>query len=599
MKAPEITLDDIRARVRARFERLHAHLLRELDSRRESVAYSGGGDDETALPPERTLAFNVATYPWWVFPNQDGDRGPVTIGEAFDLVKAESEALIERTATDIDAAVLRHIPAPLRLAVLAPERNLVGRWPWPREAEAVPLGPAINPRPFDPGVMLSLLSALSPTLPPGESLPGAWPATVAPADIAFWLGGDMTDMELWSELLSPTLGHVSSWNAAAVLYAVLQAVERDQRRPAVAIDAGKVHADLLEGWRDLPKDTRKDMIREPHSGRIELLAPGKCVQLALDLGPSTLSEAMTLALRDLRSWGGLRNWAALQRLFSVEGGRQGMVRWTLDGHLEALGYSPQERTRAPVRSKIAREVEAFAHLELAAYDQHGKLRERRPLVMVGSRFERLRGSEWRLDGMELQINPLLYRGVREEGGELGSNWHPAPVELARMDHVRHPYAYSLGLILPIRWRLALAEGRDHLHYTGESVLRLAGIKYSRHDPGKAWGALERDLEELHRIGHVGRWEWVDAPRTLAGMLDLYPATWMMDRTLRGVRPVELPPGPPVLTGDELKAWRKARGLTQARAAEVLGVRKITILRAEKRPEGQLSPYLADRLKATQ
>jgi hypothetical protein len=338
---------------------------------------------------------------------------------------------------------------------------------------------------------------------------------------------------------------------------------------------------------------------EHRSGRIELLAPGRSVQLALDLGPDyTLSEATLLGLRDLRSWSGLRSWAALQRLFSVEGGRQGWVRWTLDGHLEALGYSPQERTRRPVRVKMAREVEALTRLELAAYDQHGKLRERRPLVIVGTKFDRLHGSEWELDGMELQINPLLYRGVREEGGELGSNWHPAPVELARIDHVHHPYAYSLGLILPIRWRITWAkEGQDHLHYTGESVLRLAGISFSRHDPGKAWKALERDLEELRRIGHVGRWEWVTGARTLAGVMDLYPAEWMLDRTLRGVRPVEIPPGPSVLTGAELKAWRKAHGLTQAKAAERLGVVARTILRAEKAPEDALSSQLADRLRA--
>ena len=71
--------------------------------------------------------------------------------------------------------------------------------------------------------------------------------------------------------------------------------------------------------------------------------------------------------------------------------------------------------------------------------------------------------------MQLTINPLLYAGVREPGehGRLGRNWHPAPVELAQVDDVRHPHTIALGLLLPIRWRLALEEGKDHITLTGE------------------------------------------------------------------------------------------------------------------------------------
>jgi DNA-binding XRE family transcriptional regulator len=387
----------------------------------------------------------------------------------------------------------------------------------------------------------------------------------------------------------------------AVLYATLQAVERDRQRPAVAIDAGRVHHDLLMGWRDLPKDTRTPHLATTINNRIELLAPGRSAQLTLDLDPEsgTMGEALIRALRDTRGWKGLRHWAALQKLLSVDGGRAGWVRWTLDGHLSALGTRVKNRTKATLRADIARQVEAFTRLELAAYAADGTLRERRPLLLVGAKYDRLHGSEWKLDGMQLTINPLLYSGVREAGGRLGRNWHPAPVELASVDDKHHPYTLALGLILPIRWRLALEEGKDHITLKGHNALALAGVPYRARKPGVAWKALERDLTELHRIGGLGRWAWdaADTPHTLEGRLHLWPAPWMLDRTFHDVKPIERQLGPAVLTGAELKTWRKRRGLTQGKAAETLHVNPRTIMRAEKHPAEPLSTALTAKLRA--
>jgi hypothetical protein len=50
--------------------------------------------------------------------------------------------------------------------------------------------------------------------------------------------------------------------------------------------------------------------------------------------------------------------------------------------------------------------------------------------------------------MELVIHPVLYEGVRKASGEIGRLWAPAPMELARIDHIRQPHALALGLILP-------------------------------------------------------------------------------------------------------------------------------------------------------
>lgn len=526
----------------------------------------------------------------------------LTVAEGLALVDAGAEKLVAETSAEI-VELINECPAPAKIhhkAILARE-GLVNRWPWPRHGHR-------------PGAVLCALEALSLSLPPNETLPGTWPGEVAPLDVAQWIAPvvkkhnqapedpeELEESQLVLEMAQASHSQFVSetrWvSCVAVIFAALQDVERGQKRQAVAIDAGQYHHEFLVSWRDLPKDG-KEREYPTNAEKIELFAPGKSVQLLLDLGAYTISEAMITALRQHRKWEGLRHWAAIQRLLSVEGGRAGWVRWTLNDHLNALGVSPKERTRAAVRANAARQVEAFTKLELAAYDKNGTLRERRPLLIVGAKYDRLHGSEWELDGMELQINPLLYSGVREENGKLGSNWHPAPTELARVDHVRHPYALFLGLVLPIRWRLALQDGKDHVTLSGENALRLAGIKYQKHDPKKAWEALERDLVELSRIGGLGRWEWdaADTPRSIKGRLHLWPAPWILDRTHHEVRPLELPPGPSVLTGAELKAWRKGRKLTQAQAAERLGVHRTTIARAEIAAVESLPPALADKLR---
>ena len=57
--------------------------------------------------------------------------------------------------------------------------------------------------------------------------------------------------------------------------------------------------------------------------------------------------------------------------------------------------------------------------------------------------------------------------------------------------------------------------------------------------------------------------------------------------LDGLLPPDAPPGPSLLTGGELAAWRKHKGWTQEDAASALGVSRYTIMRAEASPESPL------------
>lgn len=588
---------------------LRARLDRELSELRRFL-----GDSPERLQVLQEPSIELTDPQIW----PEGGPLPQTVGEALSAVERAPEVLATATALELETCARMVIKPGLLGAVLSRPRVAEG-WPWPEwwlclerriRAGASP-SPDSWPRAQD--------------LPEGTALEGfnQWAQERLeqfiqglPQPLSQAVRGTMGEIEkelntdhapLFQRELTKALfnseagsGMVRILVGLTLLYETEAEVSQDLRRPAVAIDAGRHHHELVTRWRDLPKDVRRPHELSVRDGRLELLVPGQAIQLTLPLDCDDLSETMVHAIREWRGPMGLRHWAAIQRLLSIEGGRQGWVRWTLEGHLQALGYSAQWCTQLETRARVAAEVELLSRAELAVLDKHGQIRERRPLLHVGTKFDRLEGSQWTLDGMELRINPWLYRGVRDEAsGKLGSNWYPAPPELAQIDHQRYQYAIALGLVLPIRFRWAWAEeGKDHLVLTGKNLLSAAGIPYDPRRPGRAWEMLERNLEELRRIQGLGRWEWdAGAQNTLSGLCRLYPADWQLDRTLHGLKPLELPPGPSVLTGDELKAWRKARSWTQAEAARQLGVSQYTISIAEAKKAGTISDNLALKVRA--
>jgi DNA-binding transcriptional regulator YiaG len=443
-----------------------------------------------------------------------------------------------------------------------------------------------------------------------------WPPDVAPKDVSDWLSAHAPDAAAAAQIRTGIAAMVEAWaklatddtvGARAVVlgagdgaelaqacalaaraFRAYRAMQADLRRPALAVDASVTHHDLVCGYRDLPKD-RKPRKARVLDGRIEILAPGgSSVQLLFPLETgSGLHQATIETLRQWRGWEGVRHWAALQRLFSVEGGRSGSVRWKLETHLDALGYAERARRDPAVRRRIAAEVELLTKLELAVYAPDGRLRARQPLLAVGTKYDALQGSEWALEGMELRVNEWLYSGVRDpKTGKLGSDWYPAPIDLAQIDHARFPYAIVLGLILPIRWRWDLGT-RDCCTLKGASLLALAGIQRSRHNPHRAWNTLRCNLDELMRRGGLERYEWSEEAWSLEASCRLYPPQWARDRTMHRLIPSELPAPPPIMTGTELRKWRDKKGWSQTETAKSLGVSERTIRLAESKPDNPL------------
>lgn len=550
-----------------------------------------------------------------------GTGGSATSQRRQEMVAREVDTFVAVSTRELGFCAGQFVQRKLAHGVFGRTELVIDRWPRPSRTHSD--GTAALHE------LVSLAKALPSSEPPAPArhrhaeagLTGVlsdWPPEAAPLEVARWARDRLNSLlpAAGDEFVDAVEGGLlpADWtveadgaplripaSGLAVLYLAEQDVRAGLKRPSMAIDASKAHHAMVGGMRDWPKDGERHRggtlkTRTVRDGdaieRVELLTAGSTIQLQLPMPEiEGVQDTAVEALRRLRGAKGLRHWAALQRLFSVEGGRTGRLRWFLDEHLEAMGYDERQRRDPKVRADAAMEVEALAAMELAIYTKGGVLRERRRLLLETGRFEAREGSEWKLDGIEFQFNERVYGGVRESTGEIGRNWMPAPIELAKIDHVRHPYAHALGLLIAIRFRWRLNENADSVDMTGERLLRLAGIPFEERRAERGWSKLRRSLDELVRVGQLARYEWATADQawTSAGICQLFSAQWLLDRAARGILPDERPPAlDRPATGGELKTWRERRGWSQREVARRLKVSQGLVYQAEQKPHEPLS-----------
>ena len=253
-------------------------------------------------------------------------------------------------------------------------------------------------------------------------------------------------------------------------------------------EVGRLEAELLEAGQ-----------------RVAITFGGRAVQLALPMDGAPLSERVLGAIRDVFKAQGLRTWAALQVALS-EDQRTGRARWTLDRHLEAIGMSPKRRRDPVQRRKEAELVRAFTRMELVITAGE-RVRDRRPLFSVLNSTERLDDDEaWTTEAIDLEINPLLYRGVRKDSGKIGTNWYPVAPQIARIDLSRFAPAKDRTIgkapIIEHHPRFAVRTGADlrelraALGLTQAELAEQLGV--SRRTIARAEGAPDKDVSRRVR-----------------------------------------------------------------------------------------------------
>lgn len=561
---------------------------------------------------------------------------PFTGDDAAQVI-AHAPRIVEVQRQQILAAVASLVPTPLAGAVLSRD-VLTNRWPFDDALTASVPGV---------GAMVTAWRSHRHT-PPGDIAPGTFPADVAllgatewaheraSGRLKSWLGFTVRSLRdglgqgskpladrylhgygwatqdsdrgplpvFWpvvatdDSFATPALDMWHKWIQAVLVHQAVRSVEVDQARPFFAVDASAPHASFWGGITEALQPHLSGTITMkalPRVGRMELLAPGRIVQLSLDLGDASMRESVGKLVYQILGPKAARHMAALERRLTTDGQRSGSVVWDVEAHMHAMGVRPEDYRHH--RADAIATMRAFATLELAVYDEHHQIRVRQKLVSVGDELDVFADGVWEVRGMKLTYAPALYEGVRRLDGSAGRNWYPGPVELPTISEKRFPFAVALGIGIATRLRMAVHENRSYIRLTGVNALTLAGIKLAAVHPARAWTSLRSSLDELVRIGQLKSWAWRSAEDTRDGIVEIVAADWSADRTLRGIRHEDPGRGLVPSTGSELRAWRKRHQLTAEELAASLGVVAKTIFRAEQTPTKPLSSRLKGRLLA--
>lgn len=217
----------------------------------------------------------------------------------------------------------------------------------------------------------------------------------------------------------------------------------------------------------------------------------------------------------------------------------------------------------------------------------------------------------RVDGpyraARLRMNPALFQSAREALDGKGSklaHFAPLPGDVLCAPWL-DPYALRLLLFLPGDMRAAI-DGPDAgvIRRRSSWLAALAGLPDCK--PAERDQRLRAALSAVQGKGVIGAFQPDAGPPGDDRLWTIRPSSlqvdaWFYPRSLPAIEalppdiaaPVALAPRLPAAhalptTGAELRAWRAARGLTQARAADALGVHARSIIRAEQRGEATLS-----------
>jgi DNA-binding XRE family transcriptional regulator len=563
---------------------------------------------------------------------------PLSAWVAIDLVEQHSSAMVEEWASEIETAAEALLLPELRGAIL--NRPLLWKdWPflpwnleisdgwfgleavrtrrdqWPGEVAPMDVDRWARPK-LEALRVFDLPTELNP-LTTADGNP--WPSY--PPRSSAWLG------RLWkSEDDERPTGARLQVTSLALLYLAELQVDEDRRRPFGHGPKGVMAADTTkESWKILSQMSSNRAEQGPggmfrgEGLRIMELDDAEWFELAppADSDWPRPTAQLTLNTGDWDEFGGavcdfigmgagaegLRQYHAMNVGLSAQG-RTGRFTWTLDAHMDALRVSKAWRQRPENRTKILNHVLAMLRIQVrtgtSIKGKRGRFRTRSaPMfhVLVTERevdsMDDL--SRAAITGLELAINPVLYGGVRRgldglgSSGAIGRNWFPIPSRLATIDSHRFGPALYIGTNLLHGFHAAWKDRRGASPYARRKVgtlLNVGRIKVRKRNHVEAVQRLERNLAELVKVELLSGWEYAtEGEPHMATVVVLRVAEWIEDRTIHGVRAIEGPPSKSsprlVVSGDDLRAWRKSEGLTQAGLAERLKVHRNTIKRAEK------------------
>lgn len=380
--------------------------------------------------------------------------------------------------------------------------------------------------------------------------------------------------------------------AALVAWAA-KVVEEDQRRalafPVPARRAAHRAIDMLARSKAMCADERGPLVEHVREGGVRLIWDGTTSGPRYGFADLDMPMSMALGIKNELGAEGLRDYLILHRMAAAQG-RTGSFRWTWEAHRHATRHATRVRasntTDDEARDAVVRRIWKLARAQLHVEVEEGGRRAwqvvgKDMLVFVEGGVEK--GGH--IEGLILRLNPALYDGARKNAGRPYFTLLPeAVLDLPAS-------ALCLATLLVFRWRNRRDEG-GVVELDEAALLRLMDettLTASRHRTSAT--------EKLHAtlalvataMGNGFAWEPVEG-----GKYRITPPRFWVDAVVYRTAPV-LPPmtRDAPATGLQLVEWRKTHGLTQARAAAVLGVSVRTVSSAERTASAKLPRSFAN------
>jgi DNA-binding XRE family transcriptional regulator len=382
-------------------------------------------------------------------------------------------------------------------------------------------------------------------------------------------------------------------------------VETSQRAPMVRIGAtkaGRAAVQVLSAGAGSHKkgqlggpwqaELRQGFAEGERRGWTQLVFDGKPrpIQMHLELeNTDRIDRALIHGILEEMREDGLRDFLVLQRM-AAEQGATGRFAWTWEDHRDRTIYARRLAQKHVNADELAQAVvwrlQRLQRTELRWYADKVGADGSRPWVRIGpfglidipAGVDTLTKNGPRMTQAIIEHNPVIYEGARRESKN--NCFLLVPEEALELPGPE----LALYTQIAYRWHDRRDESAAGIAIKAMDLWACAGIRDGRATQRKRWPeatkTVERMLDLFGKRGLISNWKRDGAPGPAAIYRPIPPAPWL-DRVVLGVPPKY---GPTLAgiprDGPELKAWREAKGLSQAELARRTGLAQGTLSKAE-------------------
>lgn len=259
-----------------------------------------------------------------------------------------------------------------------------------------------------------------------------------------------------------------------------------------------------------------------------------------------------------------------------ENGRKGTYRFTMNEHLERLGYSRSKGGSfdPALKKKAFQIIQILCSLKLTiAYKQKGKQKIACLTLFNLNRFDMeadAASSRATLTGFTIQANDEWYGSAFKKTEKRSQQYTKLLRRVAFENHGKHPFVLYLAARFAIRWRI---NSYNAFRLKLRTIMEMCGLDTTSANRVRMRDLAQviKELDFMMKQGYLGSWQLarpVSKKKQLDGVVVLEPPSWLAPNKSQG----EVSKGTfPRVTPAGLHFIKKQTGLNQSQLAKELGV----------------------------